>query len=248
MSIPVFLVDDALAGVSPEAIIAVTGAEGRHAATVLRLRPGDHVDVVDGRGRRVRGTVAEAHRDRIDVRAIRIEDEPAPEPRFIAVQALAKGDRGELAVEMLTEVGVDAIVPWAARRCVARWTGDRERRGLERWRAASRSATKQSRRARVPVMDAVLDTDEVAGLVSHAALAVILDPDADAAIGGVAVPTEGDVLVIVGPEGGIDPDERDRLTGAGAVAVRLGPDILRTSTAGAVASGILLARTTRWAG
>ena len=248
MSAPVFLIEDpaSLADVALEGIVALTGAEGHHASAVLRLRAGDDVDLVDGCGRRIGGTVVQVSRDRIDVRATRIADEPVPEPRIIAVQALAKGDRGEMAVEMLTEVGVDEIVPWSARRCVARWTGDRERRGLERWRATSRAATKQSRRSWVPRIEAVRDTEGVAALVSGAVLAVLLDADAALAIGEVAVPTGGDIVVSVGPEGGVDPEERDRLIEAGAVATRLGPGILRTSTAGAVASGILLASTARW--
>lgn len=248
MSAPVFLVEDpeSLANIAPAEVVALTGAEGHHASAVLRLRAGDEVDLVDGQGRRVGGTVVQTSRDRIDVLATRIVDEPVPEPRIVVVQALAKGDRGEMAVEMLTEVGVDEIVPWAARRCVARWTGDRERRGLDRWRATSRAATKQSRRARVPRIEAVRDTDGVAALVSGAALAVLLDAGASLPIGQMTVPLSGDILVIVGPEGGVDPEERDRLVDAGALAARLGPGILRTSTAGAVASGILLARTARW--
>ncbi|MFM9134805.1 MAG: 16S rRNA (uracil(1498)-N(3))-methyltransferase [bacterium] len=250
MGAPVFLVEDpaSLADAAPGDIVPVTGPEGHHASAVLRLRDGDEVELVDGRGRRIGGVVAQASRDRIDVRATRVVDEPEPMPRIVAVQALAKGDRGELAVELLTEVGADEIVPWAARRCVARWTGDRERRGLERWRASSRAATKQSRRARLPVIEGVRDTEGIAALVAQASLAILLDAEAPGGIAAVAVPGTGGIVVIVGPEGGVDPEERDRLVAAGALAVRLGPGILRTSTAGAVACGILLARTPRWSG
>jgi 16S rRNA (uracil1498-N3)-methyltransferase len=186
---------------------------------------------------------------------------PAPAPRVSVVQAIPKGDRAELAVETMTEVGVDVIVPWAAERCVAVWRGERAARGSARWRSAALQAAKQSRRYWFPEVADLASTAAVTGLVRAARLALILDPDvadplaslaagADAAgaAAGTGDPGEaGDIVLIVGPEGGISPGEHDLLVQAGAIGARLGPTVLRASTAGAVAAALVLTATGRWA-
>jgi 16S rRNA (uracil1498-N3)-methyltransferase len=172
--------------------------------------------------------------------------EPSPQPALTVVQAIPKGERGELAVEVLTEVGADTIVPWAAQRCVAVWRGDRAVKSQSRWQSTAVQAAKQSRRAWFPYVPPQEDLAAVTGRVRAAALAVVLDPDAAARVADLEMPAEGDVVLIVGPEGGIAPAEHEALTGAGAVGARLGPTILRASTAGVVAAGLVLARTRRW--
>jgi len=172
--------------------------------------------------------------------------EPADAVLAVA-QALPKSDRGQLAVELMTEAGVDVIVPWAARRCVTRWHGDRGERALERWRATARESAKQARRAWLPGVTAAESTAGLAGRVRSAGLAILLDPAGQAALGSLPLPGSGPILVIVGPEGGVDPAEAAVLTGAGAVPARLGPTVLRTSSAGVVAAAILLSRAGRWA-
>jgi 16S rRNA (uracil1498-N3)-methyltransferase len=162
------------------------------------------------------------------------------------VQALPKGERGELAVELMSEVGVDAIVPWAAGRCVTQWTGERGAKALRRWRSTAREAAKQSRRAWFPDVTELATTAAVAKGVEAATLALVLHEGADRGLGDLTVPLDGDVVLVVGPEGGITDDEIGVFTAAGGLAVRLGPTVLRTSTAGAVAAGILLSRTARW--
>jgi 16S rRNA (uracil1498-N3)-methyltransferase len=171
---------------------------------------------------------------------------PPPDPALAVVQALPKGDRGQLAVELMTEAGVDVIVPWAAQRCVTRWHGERGERALARWRATAREAAKQARRPRFPEVTGLVSTPEVAHAVRSAALAVLLDPGAGTALSTLPLPSSGDLVVIVGPEGGLSPAEVAALTGAGAVGARLGPTVLRTSTAGVVAAAVMLSRAGRW--
>lgn len=243
MTLPVFVVDtELLAGNR----VVLDGAEGRHAATVRRLGPGEGVELTDGAGVRVACTVASAERDRLvlDVQSRQFEAEPAP--RLVVVQALPKGDRGELAVEVMTEVGVDLLVPWAASRCVTRWTGDRGRRGRERWVATAREAGKQARRSRFPPVAPLASTAEVGELLRGAALGVVLHEAARQPLAAVTPPAVGDVVVVVGPEGGITADELAAFAATGASAYRLGPTVLRASTAGVAALSVLLARSGRW--
>jgi len=163
----------------------------------------------------------------------------------VVVQALPKGDRGELAVETLTEVGVDVVVPWAAARCVTRWREDRAARSLARWRTTGRTAAKQARRTRFPEVTDLAGTAEVAALLGAAISGVVLHEEASEPLAGLEVPTAGDVVVVVGPEGGVSPDELAAFAASGATAYRLGDTVLRTSTAGTAALAVLMSRT-RW--
>jgi 16S rRNA (uracil1498-N3)-methyltransferase len=228
--------------------VVLDGAEGRHAVTVVRLAPGEDVFLVDGAGRRARGTVtAVSGKDALDVDVVAVVDEPEPAPRLVVVQALAKGDRGETAVETMTEVGVDEVVPWAAARCVTRWRADRADKALARWRSTAQAAAKQSRRARFPVIAPVASTDEVVSRLAEAAVAVVLHEEAAEPLASLLPPSAGEIVVVVGPEGGITPEELAAFAAAGASAYRIGPAVLRTSTAGTAALAVLLSRTDRWA-
>lgn len=173
--------------------------------------------------------------------------EPRPDPNLVVIQAIPKGDRGELAVELLTEVGTDVIVPWAADRCVAVWRGERAAKSRARWSWAAEQAAKQSRRAWFPQVAALADLPDAVRRVQAAALAMVLDPTGSESVATVGLPGSGEIVIIVGPEGGITETENEALVGAGAVAARLGPTVLRASSAGVVATGIVLSRTRRWA-
>lgn len=249
MSASMFHVEpSAIARLSAGEYFTLSGDEGFHAATVQRLEPGESVLLADGLGRLAHGTVVEVPgKDRIVISIVAITEAPPPAPRLIVVQALPKGDRGELAVEMLTEVGVDVIVPWAAARCVVQWRGEKAERGVEKWKATARESAKQSRRPRTPQLSALASTADVVRLIRNTSPAWVLHEDGDARLSSVSVPTQGDIVLVVGPEGGVSPQELEAFAEAGAEAVRLGPSVLRTSTAGAVAAGIVLSRTTRWA-
>ena len=242
MSAPVFVVDPARLATG---LVVVDGAEGRHAATVTRLARGQAVVLVDGLGRSGKGVVVSAGRDLVEVEVADVVEEPAPRPRLVVVQALPKGDRGELAVETMTEVGVDVVVPWAASRCVTRWRADRADKALAKWRTSSRAAAKQSRRSRFPEVTDLATTSGVCGLLSAAALGAVLHETATEPLAGVTLPADGDVVVVVGPEGGVSDDELVAFREAGAATYRLGRTVLRTSTAGVAALAVLSARA-RW--
>jgi 16S rRNA (uracil1498-N3)-methyltransferase len=238
---PLFLVDE----VPDTDELLVDGAEGRHAVDVVRLTPGEHVRVGDGRGVVADGEVVSADRVGLRVRVRARQEVPPQSPELVLVQALPKGDRGPLAVELATELGVDRIVPWTASRCVTRWREDRVEKGLAKWRAAARAASKQARRARLPEVTEPRTTREVCGLLADTDLAVVLHEQARRPLAELAVPSSGTIAVVVGPEGGLTDGEVLAFRAAGAQPVRMGPEVLRTSTAGAAALAALSLRT-RW--
>jgi 16S rRNA (uracil1498-N3)-methyltransferase len=223
------------------------GPEGRHAATVKRLRPGETVLLCDGRGGLAHAVVDAAGRDTVDLTITARSDTGPPSPRVVLAQALVKGDRGELAVELATEAGVDGILPWRAARCVARWEeGPRGEKALGRWRSTVREAAKQARRPWLPVVEEPVTTAALARHVAAADLAVVLHESAPDRLADLALPPHGELLLVVGPEGGITDAEIAALVEAGARPVRLGPEVLRASTAAAVALGALGVLTARW--
>ncbi|QKW06410.1 16S rRNA (uracil(1498)-N(3))-methyltransferase [Streptomyces sp. NA04227] len=230
--------------------LVLTGTEGRHAVSVKRLRPGERIVLTDGAGRWADCEVLAAEgKDRLTVRAEAVHEEPPESPRLTVVQALPKGDRGELAVETMTETGVDVIVPWSAARCVTQWKGERALKSLAKWRATAREAGKQSRRVRFPEVTEPMTTKQVAALLAGARLAAVLHEDRDLASTPLAtaeLPTDGDIVLVVGPEGGVSPEELAVFAEAGGHPYRLGRSVLRTSTAGTAAAAVVLGRTGRW--
>lgn len=225
------------------------GAEGRHAATVRRTRVGERIVVTDGAGAVGSGVVLSVEKSSLVARVDQVRAEPRPAVMVTVVQALPKGERSDLAIELLTEAGVDAVVPWQAARCVARWEGLKAAKGAAKWRTVARESAKQARRPWVPAVAELADTAEVLRLIAAADLALVLHEAADArgaALTDVVWPVAAQVLLVVGPEGGVAPQEIERFTTAGAHAVRLGPQVLRTSTAGAVALGALGVLAGRW--
>jgi 16S rRNA (uracil1498-N3)-methyltransferase len=245
MSLPVHWVPS-LADVTVGSIVKVTGDEAHHAVAVRRLRTGEDVTLTDGLGRSAVGTVSATGKRELSVMVTSILESPLAEPVVTVVQAIPKGNRGELAVELLTEVGVARVVPWAASRSVAVWKGDRAGRSVERWRATAREASKQARRSWFAGVDEPVTTAGVERLVAEARLAVVLHEGATEPLAALPVPAAGSVVVVVGPEGGLTDAEVARFEEAGAHVVRLGQEVLRTSTAGAAAVAALLSRTSRW--
>ena len=243
MSLPVFLTD-AVAGASVGQQVVLEGDEGHHAATVMRIRAGERVVLTDGAGTSATCTVTETGKATLVAQVDSVEFADRRLPHVTVVQAIPKGDRGELAVEMLTEVDVDRIVPWAASRSVAVWRGERAAKSLAKWRAAARAATKQARRAWLPEVTEVASTDDVVRLIAGADLAVVLHEDAQVPLGALSVVDLHSIVVVVGPEGGISDEELERF-GEAEVA-RIGTSVLRTSTAGVVGVSVLLSRTIRW--
>ncbi|MFI6157279.1 16S rRNA (uracil(1498)-N(3))-methyltransferase [Kitasatospora sp. NPDC051170] len=248
MTAPVFVVEtERIAAAAPGALVRLDGPEGRHAAAVKRLTAGEAVTLADGLGLGVDGTVAEVHgKDAIDVAVAAVRREERPAPRIVVVQALPKGDRGELAVETMTEVGVDAVIPWAASRCITQWKGERGAKALAKWRATAREAGKQSRRLRFPEVGDLMTTRQLLPVLREAAFAAVLHEEGAEPLASAALPEGGDVVLVVGPEGGVSPEELAAFAEAGAKPYRLGSSVLRTSTAGVAAGALLLGRTGRW--
>ncbi|WP_406402497.1 16S rRNA (uracil(1498)-N(3))-methyltransferase [Streptomyces sp. NBC_00879] len=246
MTAPVFVVDS-LEGVGPGATVTLDGPEGRHAVSVRRLQPGEDIVLTDGRGRGAAGVVVRTEgKDRLIVEPREFPTEPEPAPRITVVQALPKGDRGELAVETMTETGVDAVVPWAAARCITQWKGERAAKSLAKWRATAREAGKQSRRIRFPEVADAATTKQVASLLAEADFAAVLHEEGAEPLATAELPAEGSIVLVVGPEGGVSPEELAAFAEAGAKPYRLGHSVLRTSTAGTAATALLLGRTGRW--
>jgi RNA methyltransferase, RsmE family len=233
-----------LADVEVGARLTLTGPEAKHAATVNRTRPGESVLIGNGRGLVASGEVLVATSTELTIDVEAVERVPRAEPAITLVQALAKGDRDELAVQAATELGVDAVIPWSASRSVSRWEGAKVAKGRDRWAAIVREASKQSIRAWTPEVGELATTKQVAALAAtHRVL--VLEPGATSAL--TAVRPDGRPLVlVVGPEGGIAPQELDAFLAAGAEVVRLGDTVLRTSTAGPAALAVLNAALGRW--
>jgi 16S rRNA (uracil1498-N3)-methyltransferase len=229
---------DAAAG----SVVTLGGDEGRHAITVARVRVGETLSISDGAGRVVSGPVTSIDGTTLTLTVASATRQPAPVPELWLAQALAKGDRDELAVQAATELGVSGVIPWAAERSISRWEGAKAAKGRDRWAAIVREATKQSIRPWVPAVEAIATTASLAKLPG---LVLVLEPTAAVRLTEVELDAER-ITLVVGPEGGVSPRELETLGGAGAVAVRLGPEVLRTSTAGPSALAVLNSRLGRW--
>jgi 16S rRNA (uracil1498-N3)-methyltransferase len=262
VSAPVFLADGGdLRAFAAGDVYVLDGAEGRHAGVVQRRGPGERIDVVDGGGVRlccVVDHVAASGRPEVHLRVAEVVVEPVAPVVLTLVQALAKGDRDELAIEAAVEVGVDAVLPWQAERSVVVWRGQRAAKSQAKWVATVRAAVKQARRAWLPPVAEAVTSRQLAArvrdVVAAGGVVVVLHEGATTALADVRLPPvetadagRPELLVVVGPEGGVSDAELDLFAGAGAVPARLGPHVLRTSTAGPVAVAFLSQRLGRWA-
>jgi 16S rRNA (uracil1498-N3)-methyltransferase len=244
----VFLVDPVSLARAGDTYV-LDGPEGRHAVAVSRIAIGERIHVVDGEGTRLIGVVREYQgKDSCVIAVESIERMPEPSPRLIVVQALPKSEHGELAVDLLTQAGADVIVPWAASRCVTQWRGERADKSRAKWEQAARAATKQSRRSRAPEIRTIASLADVVSLVRSAAVGFVLHEEATSTLGTCGVPETGDIVLVVGPEGGISPDEVAALVEAGARSVLIGANVLRSSSAGALGIAALMSRSPSWTG
>lgn len=225
-------------------LVVVDGDEGFHAATVRRTRPGEHLDLGDGAGTVAHCVVDDVAKGRLTARVQDRRVVRPSSPPVTVVQALPKSERSELAIELATEAGADEFLAWQAARCVARWDGPRAEKGLRKWRTVARAASRQSRRPYIPAVDGLVSTDQLVARTGPGTL--VLHESATTMLTDLALADAASLTLVVGPEGGVADDELAALCEAGAVAVRLGPTVLRTSSAAAVALGALGALTARW--
>jgi len=244
MTLPVF-VHPALADLAVGDPVDLAGDEARHAVVVKRIRVGEQVAVTDGVGTTATCTVTSTSPKSLSATVAAVATTGPEMPRVVVVQAIPKGDRGELAVEMLTEVGVDVIVPWAAARCVSVWRRDKQAKALAKWRSTAHEAAKQARRTWFPQVVDMVGTPQVVDLLRDASVPVVLHEAASGPLADLPVPGRGEIVIVVGPEGGISDEELAAFATVGAEPVRMGTSVLRTSTAGVAATAALLART-RW--
>ena len=236
-------------------LAVVDGEEGFHAATVRRIRPGETLTISDGGGTVADCVVERTDKVSLSARVLERRTEAPPQPTVTVVQAIPKSDRSELAVELATEAGADEFVPWQSQRCVARWDGDRAAKGLRRWRSVVRSAARQARRAYIPAVADPMSTEalaaDIATRVAGGAVVLALHESAQQRLAAELLAREPlaatpSIVLLIGPEGGISDEELEVLVAAGATPVRLGPHVLRTSTAAAVALGAIGVLTGRW--
>ena len=230
-----FFVADFPPEIAPGDEVAITGSEAHHAAVVRRLVVGEAVTVVDGYGLSVRGPVVSCAKSLVSVRVEQVVTAPEPQPYLIVAQALPKQDRAELAVDLMTEAGVDQIMPWAASRSQVRWSGERGDKAYAKWANAAREASKQARRSRFPVVGEYASLGQVVALVADADCALIMHEKATLPVWECYVPCQGRIVIVIGPEGGLTDDEVAALEAAGGRACSMGPTVLRTSTAAAIA-------------
>ncbi len=239
-----FYLDEALASATVGDTVSLTGAEARHAVTVSRLAVGETVSIGNGAGLIVSGPVVVAEHTQLTIEVAVATEAPRREPAVFLAQALAKGDRDELAVQAATELGVDGVIPWSAARSISRWEGAKVAKGRDRWSAVVREASKQSLRAWVPDVLDLVSTKQLVKL-GEATRMLVLEPTAAETLADLTV-DDRDLVLVVGPEGGIAPQELDALAAAGASIVRLGDEVLRTSTAGPAALAVLNVKLGRW--
>jgi 16S rRNA (uracil1498-N3)-methyltransferase len=249
MSPPLFWVDNV-----PRTgeTLTVDGDEGRHAVTVTRVAVGERIILADGAGTSALSEVLGTEgKSTLHARILELETTPVPVPRVTVVQALPKSERSELAIDLATEAGADGFVPWQSARCVAKWVGPKADKGVAKWRAAALAAAKQSRRAFVPAVADLASTSDVVAraqpVSADGGVVAVLHESARTGLATLDLSAASDLLLVVGPEGGLDDAEIDALVAVGAIAVLLGPEVLRTSSAAAVALGAIGALTTRWA-
>lgn len=230
--------------VEPGARISVTGSEARHAVTVSRLAAGERISVGNGSGFVATGVIVSAEASEFQVEVESVTQEAPASPAVWLAQALAKGDRDEYAVQQATELGVDGVIPWSAQRSIVKWEGAKVRKGHDRWTAVVREATKQSVRSWIPEV-ADLASTAVLGQLAAQTRMLVLEPTAKLQLSELELDSR-DLVLVVGPEGGIAPAELSRLEASGAELVRLGITVLRTSTAGPAALAVLSAKLGRW--
>jgi 16S rRNA (uracil1498-N3)-methyltransferase len=218
--------------------VTLGGASGHHLSRVRRLRGGELVTIADGHGTWRPYTVTATRPGAVDLHA---SGEPVVEPRLepalVVAFALTKAGKPDLTVQKLTEIGVDRVVPLQSSRSIPQWGTDRAGGAVDRLRRIAVEAAAQSRRARLPEIEAPRPLGDLRGRPGL----VVADPAGDD-VGAVPPPPAGEWTLVVGPEGGLDPAEQDALDGA--ARLRIAPHVLRAETAAIAGAAVLTTRRT----
>ena len=225
--------------------IEVAGDEAHHAIKVLRIKLGEEILVSDGAGNWVRAVVENIEKKTFRAKVLERGFQEEKSPRLIVVQGLPKSDRVKDAIEILVESGVDLIIPWQADRSISKWQKD----SLVKWQSAAVAATKQSRRFRKPeIIDGLslselleIESENSAFLVMHESATTKLSEVVTSKFAGMS-----EIIIVIGPEGGISDSELAVLEGAGAHIVGLGPEVFRSAHAGGAALSAVSALIGRW--
>ena len=226
---------DNLKGAAVGAVVELSGSEAKHAITVRRMRVGEAIQLSDGSGLRVKGAIEEISGNSLIVLVSEVITEALPQRQLFLVQALAKGDRDELAIQAATELGITGVIPWQAARSISRWDGAKQAKGQERWQLIVNEASKQSLRAHNPKVQGIVDTKGLIKVLVDFDLVLVLDISASNLLSSLELPAQGKIALVVGPEGGIDASELELFISSGAELISLGANVLRTSTAGMAA-------------
>lgn len=234
MSLPSFYLPDLA---EQHNTLTLSGAEGRHAVTVKRISVGEHIQLIDGNGLVVEAKVLNLNgKDQLQAEILHSQQAPIPRPTITIVQALPKSERSELAIDLATQAGADHIIPWEAERCIAKWQGAKRTKGRKKWEDAAIASAKQSRRVRIPTITEPMNTQQLCEYLQQSgALKLVLHEDATTGIADTPLQEAEEIILIIGPEGGIGEAECERLRSAGATLVALGPEVLRTASAAMVA-------------
>jgi 16S rRNA (uracil1498-N3)-methyltransferase len=227
---PLFYKEDLQAAAG--SVVTLSGPEAKHAVSVRRMQLGEAVQLTNGLGLRVKGTVSATSSSSLELKVSEVISESKPDLEITLVQALAKGDRDELAIQAATELGVFSVIPWQAARSISRWDSVKEVKARARWQQIVNEAGKQSLRAFWPEVKPSVSTADLVKALGEFDLVLVLDVTGSQALSAVKVPKQGSIAIVVGPEGGIAADELEALAGSGAQLVTLGANVLRTSTAG----------------
>jgi 16S rRNA (uracil1498-N3)-methyltransferase len=226
-------------------LIEVSGDEAHHAIKVLRINVSEEILISDGAGNWVRASVENIEKKTFTAKVLERGFQPEKSPRLIVVQGLPKSDRVKDAIEILVESGVDQIIPWQADRSISKWQKD----SLDKWQSAAVAATKQSRRYRKPeIIDGLslsqlleIESENSAVLVMHESATTKLSEVVTSKFAGMS-----EIIIVIGPEGGISESELTVLEGAGAHIVGLGPEVFRSAHAGGAALSAVSALIGRW--
>ncbi|MGA0112968.1 MAG: 16S rRNA (uracil(1498)-N(3))-methyltransferase [Candidatus Nanopelagicaceae bacterium] len=226
--LPLFIVDN----LPNSGSLEIDGDEAKHAISSLRIKNGELISVTDGKGGRADAQVISVTGKTFVVELNNYQQEPSSQIKLTVVQALTKGDRARETIELLTEAGVDQIIPWSAQRCVGQWKDD----ALEKWRVWSKEATKQSRRSWIPEISEIQTTIDIVKRVKDSELSLIFHETGEKKLSQVlSEKSPSSLLLIIGPEGGISETELEAFKLAGAIEVSMGKPVFRSAHAGAAA-------------